>query len=232
MKKLLLAAAMVMSGSIANAADMPVKAAPYAPVPVVNWTGFYVGGEAGYVWGRTDSVLSLTGTTVTANPDGWVVGLFGGYDWQLPNNFVIGARIAAPVWSNADDTISDPALAGVSYEGRFRWAVLGTAQFGYAFGNLQPYVGVGVAFGEGRVTVNNPFFAPAATSVSDDQTHVGLVLNAGVKYMFARNWFAGLHYTHIEWQDKTYTLVTPFTTFAASIGASSDSLVATLGYKF
>ena len=68
MKKLLLAAAMVMSGSIANAADMPVKAAPYAPVPVFNWTGFYLGGEVGYVWGRTDNVTTLIPTTISTRP--------------------------------------------------------------------------------------------------------------------------------------------------------------------
>jgi outer membrane immunogenic protein len=231
-KKLVLTAAIVLTGSAANAADMAVKAPPPTYAPVVNWTGLYVGGGAGYVWGRTDSVTSLTGATVSADPDGFVAALFAGYDWQLPNNFVIGARISAPVWSSAQQTTTDPLVPVVSYEGEFRWAVLGTVQFGYAIGAWQPYVGVGVAFGEGRATVNNPFFAPAATSISVDQGHVGLVFNAGVKYMFARNWFAGLHYTHIEWSNETYTFVTPFTTFTTSIGASSDSLMATLGYKF
>jgi opacity protein-like surface antigen len=232
MKKLLLAAAMIMSGSIANAADMPVKAAPYAPVPVFNWTGFYLGGEVGYVWGRTDNVTTLIPTTISTRPDGWVAALFGGYDLQLPNNVVIGARIAAPVWSNADDTRADPAFPVITYSGEFKWAVLATAQLGYAIGALQPYVGIGIGVGQGEATMNNPFFAPGPTVFSDEQTHVGLVLNAGVKYMFARNWFAGVHYTHIEWQNKTYNIVTPGVTFAADIGASSDSLVATLGYKF
>jgi outer membrane immunogenic protein len=232
-KKMVLTAAMVLAGSAANAADMPLKAAPPAYAPVVNWTGFYLGGEAGYVWGQTDRVTTLIPTTISTNPDGFVAAVFGGYDIQLPNNFVIGARIAAPVFSSAKDTTVDPLFpALISYEGKFLWAVLGTAQFGYAIGAWQPYVGVGVAFGEGRATMNNAFFAPGPTTFSDEQTHVGLVLNAGVKYMFARNWFAGVHYTHIEWQDKTYSFTTPGAAFATSIGASTDSVVATLGYKF
>ncbi|HEX5515989.1 MAG TPA: porin family protein, partial [Pseudolabrys sp.] len=49
-----IAAAFTACGQVASAADMPVKAprAP-APPPVYNWTGFYVGGHVGYLWGRT-----------------------------------------------------------------------------------------------------------------------------------------------------------------------------------
>jgi outer membrane immunogenic protein len=32
----------------AMAADLPMKAAPMMPAPVSTWTGFYVGGNAGY----------------------------------------------------------------------------------------------------------------------------------------------------------------------------------------
>src|SRR5688500_19322617 len=53
---------------------------------------------------------SLTGATVSADPDGFVAALFAGYDWQLPNNFVIGARISAPVWSSAQQTTTDPLV--------------------------------------------------------------------------------------------------------------------------
>lgn len=234
-KKMVLTAAMVLAGSAANAADMPLKAAPPAYAPVVNWTGFYVGGEAGYVWGRTDSVPSPSGASVSTSPDGFVAGLFGGYDLQLPNNVVIGARVAVPVWSSAEDSVVDPVIPTISYTGEFKWAVLATAQLGLALGNWQPYVGFGVAFGEGEATATNPFWATVGGTgtATSSQTHVGLVLNAGVKYMFARNWFAGLHYTHIEWGGETYTFVaTPAFTFTTDVGASSDSLVATLGYRF
>jgi outer membrane immunogenic protein len=231
-KKLVLTAAMILTGSAAYAADMAVKAPPPAYAPVANWTGFYIGGEAGYVWGRTDRVTTLIPTTISTRPDGFVAAAFGGYDLQLPNNWVIGARIAAPVFSGAKDSVTDPLFPAISYEGKFLWAVLGTAQLGYAIGAWQPYVGIGLAVGEGRATLNNPFFPGGPTSFSDEQTHVGLVLNAGVKYMFARNWFAGIHYTHIEWKDETYNIVTPGANFTTSIGGSSDSVVGTLGYRF
>jgi opacity protein-like surface antigen len=55
------ATAVVASGS-AFAADFPVKAPPMlAPVAVstYDWTGFYVGGNAGYSWGHVDTALSI-----------------------------------------------------------------------------------------------------------------------------------------------------------------------------
>ena len=50
------AASKVVFAPVASAADMPVKAQPRvsAPPPVYNWTGFYVGGHVGYLWGRTN----------------------------------------------------------------------------------------------------------------------------------------------------------------------------------
>lgn len=79
----------------ATAADLPVKA-PVVRAPIVetwNWTGFYIGGNAGYSWGRWDST-SIAGifpgapptgfsTTYGPNVDGWVAGGQAGYNWQV-----------------------------------------------------------------------------------------------------------------------------------------------------
>ena len=67
MKKFLLGgtilAALVVSVP-AMAADMPVKAPVYkAPVvvpEVFSWTGFYIGGNLGYSWGRADTDFTET----------------------------------------------------------------------------------------------------------------------------------------------------------------------------
>jgi outer membrane immunogenic protein len=62
------AAALALSAPFsAMAADLPVKAPILAPVSAYNWTGFYVGGNAGYSWGRADTTQSdvVTSTSVT-----------------------------------------------------------------------------------------------------------------------------------------------------------------------
>src|ERR1700754_4144979 len=49
-------AAAVMLGGAAQAADMPVKAPPPAPAPVMyNWSGFYIGGHIGGAWVNRDN---------------------------------------------------------------------------------------------------------------------------------------------------------------------------------
>ena len=92
MKRTLLIAALFASATVpALAADLPYKAPPPAPVmiPVVNWTGFYVGINGGYSWGKAGRELSFfnpltgiqiippvgSGSTSDSNLNG---GLFGG----------------------------------------------------------------------------------------------------------------------------------------------------------
>src|SRR5262245_19324847 len=61
------AVAAVTTASIANAADMakPVYKAPIAATPVYSWTGFYIGGNAGYAWGSGRTDLSANGSNVS-----------------------------------------------------------------------------------------------------------------------------------------------------------------------
>jgi outer membrane immunogenic protein len=57
MKKLLCAGAMLASFAAiqsASAADLALKAPP--PAPIYSWTGFYLGANVGYSWGKAKSV--------------------------------------------------------------------------------------------------------------------------------------------------------------------------------
>src|SRR5216683_671566 len=78
--------AVLAAVSSASAADMVVPRYAKAPPPLVvvyNWTGFYIGGNAGYSWGRarTDvnfynnntNILLATGAS-SFNMNGWVAG--------------------------------------------------------------------------------------------------------------------------------------------------------------
>ncbi len=77
------------------AAAMPTKfkAPPRAVIGATNWTGFYVGGFFGAAAGRTDIGFV---TTPTAGAKPWVLGPIGGgqlgYNWHLPNNWVLGVE--------------------------------------------------------------------------------------------------------------------------------------------
>jgi outer membrane immunogenic protein len=114
-KKLLLATtaltAFVAVGS-ASAADMPIKAPSLPPVPAFTWTGFYVGANAGWTWGRSNANTSAncnvafgaippfayfcdttagapngaavnSAGTGTVTSSGFTGGLEAGYNWQF-----------------------------------------------------------------------------------------------------------------------------------------------------
>ena len=89
-------AACVCVGTSALAADLPAPIYTKAPVfvdPGYNWTGFYVGGNLGYSWGRSSDTSTLANGAGTAlftsaggsNLDGIVGGGQTGYNWQMQN---------------------------------------------------------------------------------------------------------------------------------------------------
>lgn len=61
-----LAAIAAMIATPGLAADMAAKAPPALPAPSYNWTGFYVGGHAGYGW-QGDPTVSYTPNDAAAN---------------------------------------------------------------------------------------------------------------------------------------------------------------------
>src|SRR5215471_5800685 len=113
-KSILLATVFSLAASgLALAADIGVKAPLPAPAPVYNWTGFYVGGNAGVSLGtfKTDfsvapgsfealsptrGLLSATipgfGGTDTLYPGGFVGGGQIGFNWQLSPLWVVGVE--------------------------------------------------------------------------------------------------------------------------------------------
>jgi outer membrane immunogenic protein len=89
---LLAATALSVAGvSAASAADLPMRAAPPAPVfaaaPVFTWTGFYVGVNAGYGWSNDDfDAIDLADDD---NDGGFIGGAQVGYNYQI-GSFVVG----------------------------------------------------------------------------------------------------------------------------------------------
>jgi opacity protein-like surface antigen len=81
----------------ASAADLPARTYTKAPVyvdPGFNWSGFYLGGNVGYSWGRSSNSetisrlntgVGLATGTGTNNVDGVIGGGQFGYNWQMSN---------------------------------------------------------------------------------------------------------------------------------------------------
>src|SRR3977135_957635 len=99
MKKILAGAAALLGTAVsAQAADMAVKA-PYLKAPVAmvyDWTGFYVGVNAGVGLGRDYTRLAvptLLGFEASyLNPQGGLGGVQAGYNYQVQNT-MFGALV-------------------------------------------------------------------------------------------------------------------------------------------
>jgi outer membrane immunogenic protein len=90
------AAITVASAVAAQAADLPTRKAPPAPVyvpPPFTWTGFYIGVNGGGVWGTgsretnfwADGFNYLTNyvpNSLGSNPGGWLLGGQAGFNYQ------------------------------------------------------------------------------------------------------------------------------------------------------
>ena len=105
------AVAVVSMATTAFAADLPSQKAPPAPAPAPMWKGFYIGLNAGGLWGNNSSITANTyptGPLAQTNAAYWALGngaiggtskggFIGGaqvgYNWQpglLNNNLVFG----------------------------------------------------------------------------------------------------------------------------------------------
>jgi outer membrane immunogenic protein len=125
---LLGAIAVIGFASITHAADMAVKAPPPATAPVYSWTGFYVGGNAGYAWNdpsvtfvpidtNTSALCTIFGSCpppASFSIDGPLGGLQAGYNWQVDQKWLLGIETDFD-WSHIRGTGTSNFLLGPTF---------------------------------------------------------------------------------------------------------------------
>jgi outer membrane immunogenic protein len=193
---------------------MVAKAPPAAPY---DWTGFYIGGNAGLSVGRNPAVLDATPAFGLADqfylmPAGAIAGLQAGVNRQI-SGFVLGAE-ADIQWSGQQDT--RPCLGGCL--GAFSAAItqklpwFGTARVrgGFADGPLLFYYTAGLAFGELRTSVNE-VGGGAANAFQFNTTRAGWTVGSGVEAAIGGAWTAKLEYLYVDMGRVTsnYTFAGP-----------------------
>jgi outer membrane immunogenic protein len=187
---LLAATALTTTGISATfAADLPMRAAPPAPIiaaaPIFTWTGFYAGVNAGWGWRSDDeeSVVLAPGPGVVPGtlifPDSGDGGFTGGaqigYNYQI-GSFVVGVETDIQ-WADTDE---NEAVRFVPA------GAVGTFVPGTFDNNLSDWFGTvrlraGVAFD--RVLI----YATGGLAYSDNST--GWVAGGGVEWALPVNWF-------------------------------------------
>src|SRR5262249_55769149 len=216
MKKVLLGVAgLVAAMSLAApavAADLP--AAPYVKAPsmipaLYDWSGFYIGlnaggGSAHKCWDLTNNLGAFVGPFREGCHNatgGWAGGRIG-YRWQAAS-WVFGAEAQGDGADLKGSNISQfpPFAFGSTNQTKINSLGLFTGQVGYAWNNVLWYVKGGAAVVDDRfngiVTGSNVFF-DAATN-----TRWGGTIGTGVEISFAPNWSVGFEYDHLFMGSRT-----------------------------
>jgi outer membrane immunogenic protein len=199
-------AAATMTAATSAPAPPPV----YAPAPVYNWTGFYVGGNLGFGWNHgsfsdplgntltpTTSGQFLGGGQVGLNYQFWsgvLIGAGADFDW-LPNTDISSTALlvnppGVPTGSTASVTVNNRSLTTI------------TGRLGYAWDRVLLYGKGGGAW----VGSNNPTMTinggPVAVSTSYGNS--GWTAGLGVERAFWGNWSAWIEYDFVGLSSQTF----------------------------
>jgi len=233
----------------ASAADLPMQGYSKAIAPAIyNWTGFYVGANLGYSWGRADSTITSTpaGTTNTSSLDlnGAVGGGQIGFNWQT----------SAYVWGleadfqgtdqrnslfNIDRNFADvnaatgtavPGQAIVSnFDQKLTW--FGTVRGRIGFlpdPRLMVYATGGFAYGrvESSVTTIDPDGDAVGAKWAEDR--FGWVVGDGVETAIYDNWSLKFEYLHVDLGRGGSATTSPLAGLAGSPNIPAGTIVGNL----
>jgi outer membrane immunogenic protein len=237
------------------AADLPPSPAPYyaAPIaiPIFTWTGCYIGGTGGGVWGNTKDtwganpagfpgVAGSLAVSSSFHSSGGTGGVEGGCNYQVSPWFVFGVEAdweATSLSGSSSGTVVN-ALGSFPFTQTFssHWLSTVRARAGYAAGQWLFYATGGAAFA--NLSRADTLTVPSGTLVNASQSTVasGWTVGAGVEWALAFNWTVRAEYLFVDLPALTYTAVNPaipLSFITATHGDLHENIVrAGVSYKF
>ncbi len=248
MKTFAVTVAFIALSSISASAAGP-RPSLNAPVidPTYDWSGFYIGANAGYGWARNEHedihidgdkdagfwTDKSFGRTQAVNPSGATYGGQIGYNWQVMSwVFGLEGQFNGANLKRTDISIffpeSDFLSAKIDSFGTI------TARVGYAFDNWLPYIKGGYAAAH-LETKNSDIFN---RYLDHSAWRSGYVVGAGLEYAFATNWVLGIEYNYMDFGGKSFSGAiirsdgTPFNKETFDDKLKLSTVTARLSYKF
>jgi outer membrane immunogenic protein len=215
----------------------PTLAADLSPQPAqpeaYNWSGIYVGAQAGYVWGNStyDGAGSPAGppfSSTSVDPKGGFGGAFVGYNYQLDGNYVVGVEADINFTNAKSDHnafVLDPGVFGSS---DLKWFGSTRLRAGYAFDRFLPFVTGGIAFAKYSGAANFP--GGFTSEISD--TRVGWTIGAGLEYAVTDNLIGRVEYRYSDYGRKSLSAPFFFPEQAARLDLNTNDVRIGLSYKF
>jgi len=205
--------------SAASAAEMsvrkaPPRAAPVAVAPAVNWTGCYIGGHAGYGWGRKEFSDEFDVGVTTVDTDGFLGGVQGGCNYQFHPNWVLGIE-GTFSWTDIDGSheISpfEPFVSGKSdtflrFRAKTESIATVVGRLGFTSGAPWMVYGLGgIAWARDKYNIAARFFVDdqegtflVTFDTHAKETRTGWVAGLGLAAMFGPNWSGFLEYNFLD----------------------------------
>ncbi len=211
----------------ALAADLAVKAPAASLASTCAWCGFYVGGNAGYAWGRNnessvfstpapfldvDAAAVSTAGSPRLKADGFTGGLQAGYNWRS-GAVLFGAEAdfnAFNLRGSTSGTFPFPStLPGgpigpptsfftAATSASSDWLFTARSRLGWANDNWLLYGTGGLAVANVKVNQTIGLLGGFAETASVSSTRVGWTVGAGVEYMVTRDWSVKGEYLYVD----------------------------------
>jgi len=223
-----------VSGTLAHAADMAVKAPPVPPAPVFTWSGFYLGLNAGGDSGRftQSQTFSAPGCHGPACPAliqflsglhptesvGLTGGVEAGFNLQL-NNLLLGVEadyesfVLRQSFAFGPNTVAPPDPSAASGIGSIStsWLLTVRPRIGVTFDRSLFYLTGGFAETNARfsesITVTGNLFRNAITGqyFASASARSGRVIGGGIERVAWGNWTTKIEYLHVDFGSQHAT---------------------------
>lgn len=216
MKRILLAGATLLALTAVQpsvAADAPVYKGP-APIaaPLFNWTGFYVGANAGWAgtnfdWAFNPPIPAAPNQAFGLSTSSGIFGLHAGAQGQW-GQWVLGLEFAY-LWPTDSWASHSGYGVGASFaEARLRDVWTLGPRIGWANNNWLWFITGGYA--SGRIeTRGEPFAAPGTFFNLTSETHSGWFAGIGVDWALTQNLILGVEYQHIALGKVLHCVASP-----------------------
>lgn len=242
-----------LCASTAIAADLPSPLPPpppAPPVPAFTWTGLYVGGNIGFGGDRflypfavtAPSIGGTVGGSASITSSGVIGGGQVGFNWQFPNNLVLGfetdfdgAAIRGKATADIAGTLGVPLAAAAQLGSRIDYIGTARGRVGYAWNRFLVYATGGFAYGQVNSSVSagagiGPVGADFSASRSANRT--GWTVGGGFEYAVTDNFTVKTEYLYVDLGTNTLVAANLFDLADVRLQQKTTANIVRAGFNY
>ncbi|QPF92417.1 outer membrane protein [Bradyrhizobium commune] len=236
----MIAALAAPAGAADMAASLPVKAP--AVGPLYDWSGFFVGVNAGYGLGRdptsSNDVLFGSTSNFSIGPQGVLGGVQAGYNWQS-GHVVVGAEADFQGSAQRDSVCVSRCLinfpgfnAASQIDESLSWFGTVRGRLGWAQGPALFYLTGGLAYGRVENTVTRSETANPTQTFRVGQVNTGWTAGVGMETGIAHGWSVKAEYLYVDLGSITNSYIYGFFVVPETVSSNIRDHVFRVGLNY